>query len=270
MDKALRYDLTALSVARGSWLATSEEYLYAINVCEPVQGIAQCGTATGACQLKPLEPGFAKNLGVSATSPEISQGTLVLRYRNGDACHDGAFSRSTTIFFECDPTGALGNPHFVQETDECEYIFEWTTGAACPEKLSSPCSLTVGTDVYDLSKLQRTAATGGKNFRVDQSAEAADDHPHDIAMNVCGKLLASDSPCRDGVALCEWETGNAAATRSLGSLPTLLPTSTGVLAVYEDGDMCENGGRVTTAVNYICDASAGTGSPKYTPGVGPG
>ena len=47
-------------------------------------------------------------------------------------------------------------------------------------------------------------------------------------------------------------------------------SSTGLFAVYADGDMCETGGRITTAVNYICDTGAGIGQPKYARARGAG
>jgi insulin-like growth factor 2 receptor len=262
VDNAVRYDLTALARPKGSWVVVAGEYLYAINVCEPVQGISLCGTTAGACQLKPGNSTFAKNMGVPARPPELTSGTLVLHYSNGDACHNGASTRSTTILFSCDERGRVGQPAFVQETEDCEYVFAWTTAAACPEKLVSPCQLSVGAQQYDLHGLQRTAATGGKNFRVDHT-DGFEAHAHEMVMNVCGKLLSADSHCREGVTVCEWEKDRPSQSRSLGTVPALTATSTGLLAVYTDGDLCETGGLVTTLVNYICDASAGIGKPKY-------
>ena len=264
VPNGLRYDLTALAKATGNWLVQAGEYLYAINVCEAVHGLSLCGDSAGACQLKPSNTSFAKVLGHAATAPELSQGSLVMRFLNGDKCH-GTYDRSTVIFFQCDPFGKMGKPTFLQETDDCEYVFEWTTAAACPEKLASPCQLEVGSTTYDLSKLHRSNSAGVTNWRVSHPL-LHEDVEHEMAINVCGGLVTSDNPCREGVAVCEWNADAPAVSRSLGSVPVLVPTPNGVVATFTDGDVCESGARVTTMVNYICDTSAGQGSPVYACG----
>lgn len=260
--RGLRYDLTALAKPRGGWMVyPGDGYKYAINVCEPVQGIAACGTTAGACQLKVNDANFGKNLGLPASAPEIFKGTLMLRYQNGDACHDGAYQRSTTIVFECDEDGGLGSPQFMQETDECEYQFVWETAAACPEKIDSPCTVSRGDKVYDLSGL---ATTSGSNWRVVYGTLDHDEISQEIAISPCGSLVNSDNPCRDGVSICQWDKANPTQTRSLGNVPTLVPTGNGVVATYSDGDGCPiEGARVVTMVNYVCDPSAEKGTPLY-------
>ena len=72
-------------------------------------------------------------MGYSMGKPTIEDGDIYLRYFNGDACHIGKrfeSRRSTTIKFVCNPYEQ--GPRFIEETDFCEYVFEWQTPAACP------------------------------------------------------------------------------------------------------------------------------------------
>ena len=64
---------------------------------------------------------------------EYDDGAVTLEYQGGAACHNGAYNRSTSIVFICNQTadGSQG-PYFVEERDDCSYIFEWQTSLVCP------------------------------------------------------------------------------------------------------------------------------------------
>jgi len=179
----LRYDLTALSLNRGflpsfpslccsvfesalplfgtgNWIVDDAEYEYLLNVCADVHDVPAC-VGHSACQTKPLDGTFVKQLGLSSGRPVIEEGVLKLKLTGGRACHGSTVQRQTTIIFSCGQTDSLGKPRFLevslylsqraviitetimimetqqQETDDCMYIFAWETSAACPENAVS-------------------------------------------------------------------------------------------------------------------------------------
>ena len=106
-----------------------------------------------------------KSLGVSSVTPRLLGGVVTLLYTAGPVCHAGAPNesvRKTLIVFECNATAGAGTPQFVDETDDCTYVFKWATAVVCtPSKTQVPClvrDLKTGNQ-YDLGVLARTSGT---------------------------------------------------------------------------------------------------------------
>lgn len=78
-------------------------------------------------------------------------GSLYLKYKNGDMCHHNHKNRSVLINFECDRTANMSTlrPQYLREED-CAYTFVWPTPLACaPRELE--CVAAGGK--YDLTPL---------------------------------------------------------------------------------------------------------------------
>lgn len=69
-------------------------------------------------------------------------GQLTLTYEDGKGhCH-GKFNRTTVITFLCDhSTYGTAGPTFINETNECTYMFEWSTVLACMPFEMSDCTI---------------------------------------------------------------------------------------------------------------------------------
>ena len=116
------YDLSVLTRTQGNWEVVGQqggdEYLYLLNVCHGINSDGStCPGWSGACQTKPSDGNFrGRGLGYPA-GPEWRDGSLVLEYDSGEACHGSAYNRSVLVSFMCE-AGTLGVPRFLRETDE--------------------------------------------------------------------------------------------------------------------------------------------------------
>jgi len=55
-------------LTKGNWIVKDAEYEYLLNVCNEVHDVAECA-GYGACQLKPSEPDFVKQMGKDTARP---------------------------------------------------------------------------------------------------------------------------------------------------------------------------------------------------------
>jgi len=140
-------DLRPLKKTSGDdWVAKDakedNKYIYRLNVCAP---ILYAGPAS-----KPIAPNVSAHqtdiandtkhwdLGLYNTDLTYADGIVTLRYVNGDVCRHTNDTRTAIIDFICDSSAGHGNPTFLYEDTDCNYIFEWTTKHACPTtKLSA-------------------------------------------------------------------------------------------------------------------------------------
>jgi len=249
----LRYDLTALSLPYSNWVVRDYEYEYLINICADVRNIPECA-GHSACQTKPTDSTFIKQMGLSTGRPVIEDGVLKLKLTGGKSCHGGDSLRQTTIIFTCLEGESLGTPEFLEETDDCMYIFSWETSAACPESTTPTCSARdPATKKYaDLSSLVRKE--GEKNY-IAPSAMPGDSAKYEV--NICAGLIGTDHGCREGTSICQTPVGSTVG-RSLGNVGTLFAMNGDVVMRYSDGDLCPGtlNTRVTTDIYFICDENA--------------
>jgi len=59
-----------------------------------------------------------------------------LTYTDGDICRHTNSTRKVIITFNCDSKKGKGNPVFLLEDDNCNYVFAWATSHACPVALN--------------------------------------------------------------------------------------------------------------------------------------
>lgn len=128
------YDLTELKSDDG-WGVRAEsddEFMYYINVCRDlsaIDGHPACSTGA-ACQVS-MQNGDDSMMGkASTTAFSVEDGKLVLRYSDGDTCHNGD-TRQTIVEFQC--AMDIGKPIYIGEVDHCVYKFVWISSFGCPE-----------------------------------------------------------------------------------------------------------------------------------------
>jgi len=119
----------------GNWIVDDSEYEYLLNVCADVHDVPTC-VGHSACQTKPLDPTFVKQLGLSSGRPVIEEGVLKLRLIGGRPCHGSTVQRQTTIIFSCGQTDSLGKPRFL----EVSLSSTINLAAASSEHIQSPLS----------------------------------------------------------------------------------------------------------------------------------
>ena len=127
-------------------------------------------------------------IGKSSSELVYRDGVITLTYEHGQLCH-GKYNRTTTIVFTCD-TSSYGTegPVFLNETWDCEYIFEWPTSHACMPYNGMKPDCTVRDSfgkLYDLSSLTLT----------DDNYEVANPrHPGGkVIVNICAPVIHGES-----------------------------------------------------------------------------
>ncbi|KAK9762061.1 Cation-independent mannose-6-phosphate receptor CI-MPR, partial [Basidiobolus ranarum] len=129
------YDLRPLIKKSGEdWTVKSiDDHTYKLNVCHEIldgtTGMREPG-GVGSFVRKDVK---GISLGKQNSSPLIAENRLRLQYKDGDECPNSLRRRSTLIYLECDKTiQGLGAPEYLDNIDECTYMFLWKTPHACP------------------------------------------------------------------------------------------------------------------------------------------
>ncbi|XP_022089875.1 cation-independent mannose-6-phosphate receptor-like [Acanthaster planci] len=261
-----QYDLSSLAKDSGNWEAVDTrpgtQMSYYINVCRPVNSLGTdtqfCpGGPIGACQT--TDDNRAFNMGYVQAMPEAAvDGSLSIRYVNGDLCHN-KYHRSTRINFECSTTP--GSPVFELETASCEYIFTWETPAACPLKRVIGADCVVQAPNYgfqfDLSALHNT-----------QHDYVVSAPPYEYHINVCGPLVSRDGDCSgENVGACQLKPGEDSFIKNAGLFNQNLQYNDGALKLnYTTGtkNCHSNTYERSTAINFFCDEGVqGVGQPSF-------
>ncbi|GAB1599449.1 cation-independent mannose-6-phosphate receptor-like [Argonauta hians] len=256
------YDLSQLTKQAGNWQVRDGSTRYIINICSPVNhfsGNSTCAGLVGGCQIAPGRGAY--NMGYIQGKPiALPDGSLSIRYRNGDLCHKGKDTeshRSTRINFYC----STDEHHlsFEGETEFCEYVFSWKTPAACPSKRikGSSCKVTdpLYKDEFDLSPLRKL--TG--NYEVPGDG-------YNFLLNVCGTLNTDLDSCGDGTAACQTRSSDSSFVVDIGKSSDELVYEDGVLFLtYKGGKSnCHKKFTRKTLITFTCDSSVdGTAGPHY-------
>jgi insulin-like growth factor 2 receptor len=259
------YDLSELALIGSNWQAEDnrggkdKDFRYFINVCRSLNPVHGCSPLAGACQThRPNEKSNAKetgdfvaNIGEPAAPVYNKQmKRLELNYTStsGGLCHN-KYHRKTHIVFLCDASVGLGSPKFIEETNECTYIFEWTTSAACPLKeiISKDfCRVTQNNYTYDLTPLMKNdsdyhSSSGG----------------YDYSINVCRNLTekcASKEVSQD-TSVCQKSVGGS-SSYSLGKRNTsVVMGDRSITVTYLHGTQCHDKTERKTVIEFICDRS---------------
>jgi len=105
-------------------------------VCAPIlyQGTAanKIPAGIGAHQQNATNENRHYDLGRFSTELSFADGILQLTYINGDYCRTAATNRTAILTFSCVSGSGAGQPVFLYEDNDCNYVFEWETAYACP------------------------------------------------------------------------------------------------------------------------------------------
>ncbi|EGD73158.1 hypothetical protein PTSG_04871 [Salpingoeca rosetta] len=238
-------------------------YTYELAVCSaPIrESFSGCAddSKVGACQLKQDLRTYSYNLGEINAKPFVTDAGVALEYVHGQACHNHKFQRSTYIEFVCDSTAGDGAPVFVDELEDCSYVFRWPTAHVCERQTDFECVVTdkKGRE-YDLSALKRLDG----NWMVDNTAQADE---FTYVLNVCHNVIRTGQArnCSGNAGACQWsaeshgfyDLGHPAEPKFVGGQLQM---------VLEGGTPC-NGKPRTTTVTFECKKPDGSGEPLGTP-----
>lgn len=258
------FDLNPLKKANSDYVVEKDGYKYFINVCGPLKESGHCdiNAGVGACQTKPADASFSPvNAGLGNADLHYSSGELTLTYSGGkEKCH-GQYERKTIIKFVCDESknGSEG-PLFIEESFNCQYVFEWATRHACPPFKAGSCFVQNGDDLYDLSSLKLL----NDNYDYYDSNEQKR-----YVINVCRSLIhQKDATCPYNAAACMVDLTKSESDtdryKNIGEVnEDQVQFENGyLLLVYNNGDICNDGvGKMTTRIVFKCDARARDTSP---------
>ncbi|KFM80409.1 Cation-independent mannose-6-phosphate receptor, partial [Stegodyphus mimosarum] len=189
----LIYDLSLLSAYEDSWVpvANKEMGIY-LSVCRPLAEPLICDSNATACMVEKVgenEKAVISNLGQSSSLPVLEgPGHLILKYTNGNICtaYDKNVTHSTTIHFICAEDKMRQNYlQYLSKVDACEYVFLWSTKAACPTGIVQSfesCQLTDPDSgfTFDLTSLWK--ANEPYTVKVDFNTT--------YQLNVCGEVVS--------------------------------------------------------------------------------
>ncbi|XP_054163320.1 cation-independent mannose-6-phosphate receptor-like [Oppia nitens] len=113
----------------------TDNYTYVINLSKPeLSTDYQCSEAA-VCQTK---GDFRRDLGSVKTIKYYLRGhelQMALQSKGGTRgkCGKNANKNVTTIFrFHCSSSAGVGEPEFMYESNDCDYVFNWETSMVCP------------------------------------------------------------------------------------------------------------------------------------------
>ncbi|KAM4694239.1 cation-independent mannose-6-phosphate receptor [Discoglossus pictus] len=232
----------------------AEGYDYYFRVCGAVTA-PECKTnaKTGTVSSCQVKGGTSKIAGLLNQNLTFEDGLIKINYTDGETCHK-IYKRSTVILFICNRTE--GQPVFLRETEECTYMFEWSTPRVCAPLKPIDCSLKDSDgNSYDLSSLSQ--------YEENWEAELITGTTQKYYINVCKPLVPEPgpTPCPKGAAAC---MVNGLKTISLGELANGPRWGNGLsILEYGHGDFCPDGiKKRSTVIRFVCEENETDGRPR--------
>uniref|UniRef100_A0A8C8S5J2 Insulin like growth factor 2 receptor n=1 Tax=Pelusios castaneus TaxID=367368 RepID=A0A8C8S5J2_9SAUR len=264
-DKKKRYDLSPLirsSESAQNWEAVdsspveAERKHFFINVCHKLllKGAAVvCSDDAAVCSVdKNNKP---RNLGTVMSSPKRVGESIQLMYSNGDSCGNNKTIK-TVITLVCKPGDLESAPVFNSKSDECLYLFEWNTAAACVLSRTEGDNCRVSDAQagfsFDLSPLTKKSGS----YVVNTTNYA-------FYINVCGSV--PDGLCQQKAAACQ-VAKSPELTWSLGEPNSKLSYYDGMIQLqYKNGTTYNDDKKTprSALITFLCDQEAGIGQPEY-------
>ena len=218
-----------------------------LNVCRSVvHSATNCPYHAAACFVNTKNGQVThESLGEAQGGPMIdaNDGSVFLDYKLGSICQEPASNKShieTRINFECtNDTDTL--PELVDNSD-CFYTFRWRHAASCPIKKVEHSGCTVTNPAtgftYNLTSLNKAES--------DYSWKGVYHHIKGaFRFNICGKLVKSK--CGDGAGMCSDNGTNYGQANS-----DLIIEDGQLYLNYSNGELCEDGQRKVTQINFNC------------------
>lgn len=258
-------DLTPLIHWSGYYTATDDAVEqndnspdFYINVCRPLNPIPGVTCPPGASVCMDPDDGPPVEIGQETSGPQINTATdeVFITYSSGTMCDsDPSQNYTSKIIFTCQRGLELGAPQMLSLQD-CVYLFEWPTPLVCPDSTNtSGCRLTD-------SQLQFTFDLSALSEEVQVSSDSSTYY-----INPCGSV--KDDACKKS-SVCEVSgSGSTKTATSLGISKAMTMDfkheEKAILAQYGGGDACSQGSKHQSSILFMCDPSAGRGSPVLLP-----
>uniref|UniRef100_A0A3Q3IPM5 Uncharacterized protein n=1 Tax=Monopterus albus TaxID=43700 RepID=A0A3Q3IPM5_MONAL len=133
-DTGVNFSLGALYFhhrASGDNRPNGDHYVYHIRLSGITNNSLPMCFGANICQVK-LNGTYIRKIGFSSKTKYYIKGNLDVMVSSESECgREKTKMVSSTIMFHCKPSAGVGNPEFMLETDECQYLFVWHTDAVC-------------------------------------------------------------------------------------------------------------------------------------------
>nr|XP_045597766.1 LOW QUALITY PROTEIN: cation-independent mannose-6-phosphate receptor-like [Procambarus clarkii] len=258
-DDGKVYDLNALSSPN-----INEEYFlpdgskkFVLNVCRSVvhSKSSRCPYNAAACVIDLKHENKSVNIGGVESGPYLDDGKLKLKYTGGDLCDKKSQSYETIIEFVCDKDELYPYPQFIGE-ENCKYLFEWKTSAACPEFIGSTTSSTNIGENCSVSSSNPGYVFDLNSLKKETGYEVQNSNGLHLTLNVCAKVSQEKCPV-EGTAACSFMHNNEANIINAGQANANLQFLPGFIFLhYTGGDKCSdnNPAKRSTFISFICGA----------------
>lgn len=249
----ITFDLSRLRSLNGYSVSDRVGHIFMLNVCGKVK--SNCADSSGSCQTDMFNKSF--NAGNANAKLHLRNGIVSLNYTGGDKCHQGKFNRNTIISFVCNPSANLGEPLFIDESDDCTYYFSWHTNLVCDKQV--PCSVANGSQLIDLSPLIKMSEN-----HVAQPLSFSSDSGASFYINICRPLNPiPGSLCPPEASICRVkESEKPLSVGAVNSGPYIDGNDQKVTMLYVLGDKCPDGMRNrSTLIKFTCNPGHSVGHP---------
>lgn len=253
-NTGVTFDLSQLRSLHGYSVPDRVGHVFKLNVCGKVKSL--CANTSGSCQIDLFNNSF--NAGNANGKLQFENGIVFLNYSGGDKCHHGKFERNTIINFVCNPSAKIGQPMFIDESDDCTYYFSWHTSLVCEKKVH--CSVSNGSQIFDLSPLIKMSGS-----HIAQAYSYTLDPGSSFYINICRPLNPiSGILCPPGASACRIKDGEKPI--SLGSVtsgPYIDSNDQRVTLKYQYGDKCphDNTQNRSSVIKFTCNPGLSLGYP---------
>lgn len=263
IQDGLKYDLRELSSPNMNeeYFSTEQSQKYVLNVCRTVihsKG-SRCSYDAGACVIDLKHENKSINIGRVQSGPYMENGTLKLKYTDGDQCKLNLNRSETIIEFVCDTDTRYPYPQLIGQED-CKYLFEWKTQAACPVSVATTTLPTGSAHNCTVSNPITQHSFDLNSLKKEDGYEIHDDHNLHLILNICAEVKTGT--CPSGTGACSYSDNNKTNVQSAGEANADLQYLSGFLFLnYAGGSQCNNTVKRSTFISFICGAENKTEGP---------
>ena len=261
------YDLSQLMASKEDWIAhdtrpSESNRRYHLSVCKPLSPSSTryelTNSRTAIFQTNENTPDSV-SLGIVGSGLLIhpkDENSLTIHYNDGSQCN-AKTNYSSSIIFRCGVT-EMG-PKFVEQNEDCHFLFEWLSPVACPKKkitTKNECIIKdpiTGT-TFDLKHLYNETA----DYKINSK-------DGDFKINICNNGLHSkcEPETKKMISVCK-ETSNGNEAKSLGFTKNgKLHYNDGVLMMKYEGSSCDTSSNHSAMILFMCDHQRETGKPEF-------
>ncbi|XP_069811536.1 cation-independent mannose-6-phosphate receptor [Dendropsophus ebraccatus] len=119
--------------ASGDIRPNADQYVYEIQLSGRENSTYQTCNKASVCQVK-TKGGFTRAVGSAGKAKYyLDDDDLDVVFTSNSRCgKDKTKNTTSSILLRCSPSQGEGEPEFLHETADCQYLFSWHTSAVCP------------------------------------------------------------------------------------------------------------------------------------------